>query len=173
MINHSKFTELKFLTKNFIYIFFFAFGLYNVISYFVEPKLKAENLTSISGSLNHYDFKVNSSGFKKPKTHEYYIYLNEYPSKFQIPAIFLNYFSENDFKLNMHEKDELAFGIRKNDLPKLESKTEKILIYSLKKGNQVYLNKPFTLKESNSTSDLVFGVILMILSIIGFKFRNY
>lgn len=129
-------------------------------------KVNISDLYEIEGTLSNYNFEVKNGGFKKPKTYHYYLWLNEFPCTFQIPADFISHFSEKEFKNNTLKGRKYILEISSEDSSNLKLANKRIHIFSINQENFNYLLPSLSLNKKNSKSSIYFGVFIIFLSFI-------
>lgn len=162
---------LKFLSKYGIYLFLILFGAYSIYDGLTKKKINISDLYAIEGTLSNYNFEVKNGGFKKPKTYHYYLWLNEFPCTFQIPADFISHFSEKEFKNNTLKGGKYILKISFKDSSSLKLSNKKIRIYSLSQERLNYLYPSFSLNKENSKNDIYLGTFIILLSSIFLFFK--
>ena len=106
------------------FAFLIAFLLFFI--YFKKDKISDENnLIKISGDINKYSFTTGSRGTKM-----YYLQLENYSNTFQIPADYLQFFKENEFRKEIEENDNLDLYISKPQFSDLTT-TGKIIVFNI------------------------------------------
>ncbi len=121
-------------------IFLFLIMISGAFLYLDRPRVKSiSDLTEIRGTLRVvnqvlvYSKRLN----KTERDSTYHIFLNEYPSKFQVSY---SYYNRKEFYKTSHSDDSIKLHIAKSDKKYLFNPNKKIRSFSLCVNNKVYLS---------------------------------
>ena len=131
-------------------------------------------LTSYINLTEEIKLKVVSGTFEKLKiyntksSYEYYIKLYEFQNDFYVSKIISNAFDVKKFKKQVIDGTEIHIMIKEDINLK---KSNAASIYSIKKGNQEFLNQKKSKEEKKSNG--IIGLVLgLVLGLGGFFFLN-
>ncbi len=135
-----------------------------------ENVSSSKDLTEINGTINYIDkVLVYSKKIRKTESDStYHIYLNEYPSKFQVSYMPYN---RKEFHKITKYGDEIILDIASEDLEKIKIEDEKIRSFSLTVNGKVYLSKDSGLRGFGK-GYFELGIILISIIINFFLIRN-
>ena len=125
------------------------------------------DLLSVEGTLSKYSFTNAERGRK-----QYYVWLDEYSSTFQIPADFLSFFDKRNFEANAIVRQALSLKISRFDEKKLKEPNSKLFIYDLQQESYKFLNGEATLRQENSPLFYYAGTGFILAGIGYYFFRK-
>jgi hypothetical protein len=148
------------LDRNFRLVFFFGATIYFLLYETVRDKIRTEeDLVYQEARVIDYEFK-DQTGYRR-NGHQYYLYMDNFPNKFQIPANFLQYFDKSRF-IELFEPNEIVeFSIPKYQ-EKLLGTTDAVFLYSLKVGSLRYYYEKDTLSMEPDNSNYYLAVLFFI-----------
>ena len=152
----------------------FIVGVLVFVFEFTKPSINSDaDLINIEGTLSHYSFEQYFE-LKNEKT-EYYLWLNEYPCKFQISADFEPFFYKSGFENEINPGDKISILIPLVSQIDLSNSQETVRLFSINKYSTNYLNKNDALKAYNSHMLKLLGLIALVISLVSFfiKRKNY
>jgi len=118
-----------------------AFGFHEL----TKQKVKdSSGLSVVSGQMSSYSFKAGSRGHVY-----YYIHLVGYKATFQIPADFLDSFSQDRFQSDLKIGDSISISIPKGNENSL-SADKRLFIFSVQTKEATYLDEHDALRIYNS-----------------------
>jgi hypothetical protein len=127
-----------------------------------NPIKGAEDLTNIVGIYSDHSFRDNT-GYKS-MGREYYIWIEGYSNRFQIPADYLAAFQKDLFDLKVKEGDRILVSFAKSQGDRINS-TKDVLLTSVRVNGYTYLDKNDVLKIENTTfnsnSEFFIGLIFL------------
>jgi hypothetical protein len=143
-----------------IIIFLLCVSLFGVYLYFERPSVTTQNdLIEINGTCKKIEQEL--AQFKKIKKTErdstYHLYLNEYPSKFQVSY---SYYDRKDFYEKTKPGDKIRLHIARQDQKQLDNEDSKIRSFSLTVNSKTYLSLDSGL---NGFGKGIFELIMIIL----------
>lgn len=148
----------------FLDIFLMLIGLVSVGFYLCKDKISSpSDLAEINGTLRNYSF-VEHRNFRS-HTYEYYIYLNEYSTGFQIGANHVDWFDRVKFEQSEKQGDSLKIFISKYDYSRIGSNEGAIALGISSKARE-FLNAEKGIRIHNSKTPLVFGLVFLIAGMI-------
>jgi hypothetical protein len=113
-----------------------------------EPVQSTEDLYQVSGKLKSYSFIIGKSG--RSRTYEYDLWLENIHSKFRIPADFVHFFKESEFKRDLKPGNSIDIYISKNEFKNLADSTGHIVIFSIVSSEKVYLDSAQCIERHSS-----------------------
>ncbi|MCH7415858.1 hypothetical protein MM213_20325 [Belliella sp. R4-6] len=163
-----------FTDRNFRTFFLVGMGIYFIVEHGTrEHSVSTEDLIELKGKIIDYSFKDNT-GWRR-QGQQYYIYLDEYPNKFQIKADYLRYFDKEIFKENFESGTILEISFPKYQEHLIGTK-EAVLLTSLSINSYEYISQRQTIEfeksSKSSNSDYLLGIIFIILGVLVFLFHN-
>jgi hypothetical protein len=147
-------------------------GLFFFYHQYTRDTLKSDkDLLQVNGIVKDYSFADK----KEPRrtVHEYYIWLDNYASTFQIQADFLDIFNRVDFEKEVNKGDSISLTISKQRTDYLSDPEENIFVFSLAKKSRNYLDKSLTLKMENSGFDIYAGIFFIVIGIGFYVFKRW
>lgn len=132
--------------------------------------LKSEqDLINVEGRYTHHTF-LDNTGFKN-MGREYYIWIEGYSNRFQIPANYLGVFQKALFEQKVNKGDKILISYARTQIDRINS-NEDIFLTSLRINGFTYLNKNEVLKIedklSKSNSDFYIGLMYLVAGLIVF-----
>ncbi|WP_339702335.1 hypothetical protein [uncultured Marixanthomonas sp.] len=128
-------------SKNRALVFFLILiTLGGIYLYLDRPSISTSNdLTEVKGTLNHIDQELVyiKKIRKTERDSTYHIYLNEYPSKFQVS--YMPYYRKEFYRSAKHN-DQIILHIAKENIRRLKIPDAKIRSFSLTVNDKVYLS---------------------------------
>ncbi len=101
--------------KNLRTLFLVGMGIYFIFEQATREHPESTNdLIDLNGRITHYSFEDNT-GWRR-NGHHYYIFLKEYPNKFQLKADYLRYFNKSQFEMNFKTGNRVKLSIPKLDI---------------------------------------------------------
>ncbi len=145
----------------------FCYFMYQGINRdFINSK---KSLTSVEGKYIRHTF-LDNAGLKN-MGHEYYIWIEEYSNKFQIPANYLGAFQKTLFEQQVRKGDKISISYAKTQNDKINSNGD-VFLTSVRVNGFTYLNKNDILKIeaklSKSNSDYYIGLMYLATSLVVF-----
>ena len=141
-----------------IFLFFVTMG--GIYLYFDRPIVTTQNdLIAINGTCRHisqelvYSKRIN----KTEKDSTYHIYLDEYPSKFQVSY---SPYDRKNFYQNTKPGDKIKLHIARQDQKYLDKEDSKIRSFSLTVNSKTYLSADSGL---NGFGKGIFELIMIFL----------
>ena len=148
----------------FLDIFIILVGLFFIGHDLYKDKVSStSDLKEINGTIQNYSF-IENRGLKN-HTYSYYIYLNEYLTGFQISADFVDWFDKAKFEKTVKQGDSLRVFISKYDYAKIGS-IEKAFAFGIDSKTKEFLNPDNVIREYNSETALVFGLVFITAGMI-------
>tara|TARA_B110000093_G_scaffold176796_1_gene212771 strand:+ start:610 stop:1140 length:531 start_codon:yes stop_codon:yes gene_type:complete len=133
---------------------------------FIESE---KDLSKIEGKYSHHTF-LDNTGFKN-MGREYYIWIEGYSNRFQVPANYLGVFQKALFEQKVNKGDKISISYSKFQSDKINS-TEDVFLTSVRVNGFTYLNKNAVLKIedelSNSNSDFYIGLMYLAAGLFVF-----
>lgn len=164
---------MKFFTdRNMRTLLLTVVGIYFIVEHSIsERPMSTSDLVDLEGTISHYSFEDNTGS--RGAGRQYYIYLNEYPTTFQIKADYLRFFDKSAFENNFITGQGFKGSIYKNQ-EHLIGTEETIFLTSLSVHTVEYLSKTEAIgQEANmaeSNSSYYLGIFCIILGILSFIF---
>ena len=128
-----------------------------------------QDLIRVEGRYTHHTF-LDNTGFKN-MGREYYIWIEGFSNRFQVPANYLSVFQKALFEQKVKKGDKISIGYAKTQNDKINS-TEDVFLTSIRVNGFTYLNKNEVLKIedelSNSNSDFYIGLMYLAMGLIVF-----
>ncbi len=166
---------MKYLTdRNFRAFLLVGMGIYFIIEHLThERPLSTADLVDLNGKVSHYSFQ-DKTGWKKMGK-QYYVFLDEFPNKFQISANYLRFFNKSLFEQSFKPGNRIKLSIPKYQ-EHLVGTEEPIFLTSFSISGHEYLSKKETLEfetaSESSNSDYILGTVCMTLGIVVFFFHD-
>ena len=148
-------------------IFAFCYFVYQGVN---RDSLKSEkDLISVEGRYTHHKF-LDNTGFKN-MGHEYYIWIEGYSNRFQVPANYLGVFQKELFEQKVKKGDNISISYAKTQNDRINS-NEDVFLTSVSVNGFTYLDKNEILviedKLSKSNSDYYIGLMYLVAGLIVF-----
>lgn len=128
-----------------------------------------DDLLSVEGRYTDHTF-LDNTGFKN-MGREYYIWIEGYSNRFQIPANYLSVFQKSLFELKVKEGNEISISFAKTQNDNINS-TNDVFLTSVRVNGFTFLNKNDVLniedKLSASNSDFYLGLMYLVVGLIAF-----
>lgn len=148
-------------TNPFIDFILIAVGLFFIGDYLFKDKINSiADLQEVNGTVQDYSF-VENRGFRS-HTYNYYIFLNEYPNRFQIVADFIPDFNKANFEYSVRKGDFLKILIAKNE----NGQNQDIRLFGIKNRTTEFLSPENAIIDYNSKTILILGIVLSIVGLI-------
>lgn len=138
-------------------------------SYFVyqgvnRDFIKSEqDLINVEGRYTHHTF-LDNTGFKN-MGREYYIWIEGYSNRFQVPANYLAVFQKALFEQKVKKGDKISISYARTQNDRINS-SEDVFLTSVRISEITYLNKNEVLKIedklSKSNSDFYIGLMYLV-----------
>jgi hypothetical protein len=163
-----------FTDRNIRTLFLVGMGIYFIIEHKTRERPEStEDLINLNGKIIDYSFKDNTGRRKQGR--EYYIFLNEYPNKFQIKADYLRYFNKEIFENNFKSGRKVNLSFPKHQ-EHLIGTNEAVFLTSLSINSYEYLSREQTLEfeksSKSSNSSYYLGIVFIILGILVFLLHD-
>ena len=164
---------MKYLTdRNFRTLFLIGMGIYFIIEHSIHERPKStKELIDLNGRISEYSFEDNT-GWRR-NGHQYYIYLDGYPTKFQVKADYLGFFDKEQFENNYKQGSRVKLSIPKYQ-EHLVGTEGNVFLTSISVNGLEYLAKHETINREinlvSSNSDYILGGIFIGLGILVFLF---
>lgn len=144
-------------------------GLFFIYMHINRAKLDSQdNIYEVKGTLKEYSFK-RVKGYRATSK-EYYLWLDNYPCKFQIKADFLSIFQQYKFEHDMKTGSHLNFLIEKEDQNRLTNRECRVFVYSVINQKSVFLDFDLAKKEERSNFNLFAGIGFFVSGIFLFLY---
>jgi hypothetical protein len=152
---------LKWSFKNFLTLFLVVIGIYFIQEEIRKPDLTTEDsIVFIEGRVIDYSFH-ESPRIKGPgNLYHYYIWLDEYISRFQVKADYTPFFDVTEFQRTVIKGDTIKLAIPKRHLQKLK-KGDDVRVLSLSKNTIDYLRLNDTIQNENKQYMLYAGILFI------------
>ncbi|MEQ9219873.1 MAG: hypothetical protein RLO17_17595 [Cyclobacteriaceae bacterium] len=162
------------IDRNFRTLLLIGMGVYFIVEHLThERPISTADLIDLNGKVSHYSFQ-DYTGWKKMGK-QYYVYLDEYPNKFQISANYLGFFNKARFELNFKSGERIKLTIPKYQ-EHLIGTEDAVFLTSFSINGSQYLSKKETLefeKESESSnSDYILGTVFIALGTLEYFFND-
>ncbi len=126
--------------------------------------ISPDDLRLVEGTLSNYSFVDKEKG-----QYQYYLWLKQYSTSFQIPADFLPFFQRRTFDKEIILGQKISLKISKFEEKKLEELYSRIFIYDIQQESKNFLWSELTIKKENSNLFYYVGSGF-ILAGLGFYF---
>jgi hypothetical protein len=113
-----------------------------------------DDLINIEGRIQNYTFqdKQGARGMK----YEYYIFLKDFPCRFQIKADYLQLFNKTKFVENVKIGDSLKVSIPK-EIENQIWRNQDVFVLSVSSEDQKFLEEKGTIKKENKNFNVLAG----------------
>ncbi len=160
-----------FLDNYFASVVAILIGFFFFYSEFNRPLLRSEvDVIKINGVVANYSFKHVPG--HRATLKQYYIWLENYPCTFQIPADYLPFFDKKKFEIDIKNGTILEVEFPKEYENKLSQREEFIFILSASSQLNKYLELPDTVKKENDRFDKYVGIGFITLGFVYFFLKR-
>lgn len=161
-----------FTDRNIRTLFLIGLGIYFIVEHGTRERPEStKDLFDLNGSILEYSFKDNAGW--RGTGHQYYLFLDEYPNKFQVKADYLRYFNKLQFEQNFKPGNQVKLSVFGNQ-EHLIGTEEAVFLTSLSVNGFEYLSKKeaikFEMSSAASNSDYILGIVFILLGILVFVF---
>ena len=94
----------------------------------------------------------------------YYIHVDEFSPTFQVRADDIGLFDRIGFLNNVHSGDSLRLGISRRSFESKLASPDRVMLFSIQKGDQFFLRRDGVIEENNSHTPLGFALTLLIMA---------
>ncbi|ADR21935.1 hypothetical protein MATR_04310 [Marivirga tractuosa] len=166
---------MKFLTDRYIRsLFLIGLGIYFIVEHEIRERPQStEDLIDLHGTITDYSFKDNTGW--RGNGRQYYIYLDGYPTKFQVKADYLRFFNKQQFEYNFKRDSRVKLSIPRYQ-ESLVGTDENVFLTSISVNGFEFLSKDETISReitmATSNSDYILGGVSIVIGILIFLFYD-
>jgi hypothetical protein len=163
----------KFLNEKYLALFVcIGISIYFTCDFFTHEFITSpDHLIEVRGNLQDYSFQENPGGWRRPRTFQYYLYLDNYSNTFQIPASWLPYFKAPNFVAKARPGDRIVLKIPKRQQSQLNT-DENILVAAIRLKNTHYLRAADVIENEEPNGPLYVAIGVLVFGLGFFWWRS-